>query len=92
MLRVTPHDQIVFNKQEDEFVGTFDITNIDAKPITYKIKTTAPEKFRVRPSTGILQANGSAAINVLLQPGHFSPWNRDKFLVMCMALGKFDRK
>lgn len=53
-----------------------------------QIKTTSPEKFRVRPSTGVLAAGSSANINVVLQPGHNMTLllNKDKFLVMCMEL------
>lgn len=53
-----------------------------------QIKTTSPEKFRVRPSTGVLAPGSSANINVVLQPGHNMTLllNKDKFLVMCMEL------
>ncbi|XP_055604265.1 uncharacterized protein LOC129752518 [Uranotaenia lowii] len=91
MLRITPQNTIVFTKSGTELVGNVDIENIDSKPITFKIKTTAPEKFRVRPSNGVLAPGGVASINVvLLQQGHqiaVNPAiNREKFLVMCMAL------
>jgi hypothetical protein len=41
MLRVTPNDIIIFTKSETEYVGTFDIINIGAKPITYKVSILA---------------------------------------------------
>jgi hypothetical protein len=51
------------------------------------VKTTAPDKFRVRPSSGTLSPNSSATINVVIQKGQqIHPVNKDKFLVMCMAL------
>lgn len=67
---------------------------IDTDPIFliflfhFQIKTTSPEKFRVRPSTGVLAPGNSANINVVLQPGHNVTLllNKDKFLVMCMEL------
>lgn len=37
--------------------------------IRKQIKTTSPEKFRVRPSTGILTPGSSTTINVVLQSG-----------------------
>lgn len=53
-----------------------------------QIKTTSPEKFRVRPSTGVLAPGASTSINVVLQQGHqITTLNKDKFLVMCMELG-----
>lgn len=53
-----------------------------------QIKTTSPEKFRVRPSTGILAPGAGTTINVLLQHGQHMTlvMNKDKFLVMCMEL------
>lgn len=53
----------------------------------FQIKTTSPEKFRVRPSTGILAPGANSVINVVLQQGHQMPvLTKDKFLVMCMEL------
>nr|CAD7398534.1 unnamed protein product [Timema poppensis] len=47
------------------------------------IKTTSPEKFRVRPSMGTLSPGVSISINVVLQPGYQVPGlSRDKFLIM----------
>lgn len=55
---------------------------------TKQIKTTSPEKFRVRPSTGILTPGNSTAISVVLQSGPNVQLllNKDKFLVMCMEI------
>lgn len=48
-----------------------------------QIKTTSPEKFRVRPSSGTLALGASVTIHVLLQPGYqLPPLTRDKFLIM----------
>ncbi|XP_063700496.1 motile sperm domain-containing protein 2-like [Culicoides brevitarsis] len=85
LLRVTPNEAIIFTKVENELYGQVQLTNIDFNPVTYKIKTTAPEKFRVRPSSGVLTKGGTQTINVIFNQGH--TWNRDKFLVMCMSLG-----
>lgn len=89
MLRITPQNTIAFTKSGTELVGNVEITNIDTKPVTYKIKTTAPDKFRVRPSTGVLAPSASATVNVVLQQGQtITTLSREKFLVMCMGLGK----
>lgn len=52
------------------------------------MKTTSPEKFRVRPSTGILKPGASITISVVLQQGHQTTLllSKDKFLVMSMEL------
>ncbi|XP_035785491.1 motile sperm domain-containing protein 2-like [Anopheles albimanus] len=87
MLRINPPNIIIFAKSGNDLVGTVEITNVDSKPVTYKVKTTAPEKFRVRPSTGVLLPSGTVTINVVLQHGQqVNIINREKFLVMCMGL------
>lgn len=91
MLRINPSDVIVLNKIEDsvegELKGSVNITCTSKYPITYKIKTTAPLKFRVRPSSGSLSPGCTATISVILQPGNkVSSSTKDKFLVMCTPL------
>lgn len=53
-----------------------------------QIKTTSPEKFRVRPSSGILQPSEQRQIIVILQPGYNvrGLLHNDRFLVMCLPL------
>ncbi|XP_053672555.1 motile sperm domain-containing protein 2-like [Anopheles nili] len=87
MLRINPQNIITFSKAGNDFVGSVEITNVDSKDVSYKVKTTAPDKFRVRPSTGVLQPSASVTINVILQHGNtIQTLNREKFLVMCIGL------
>uniref|UniRef100_T1GRB2 MSP domain-containing protein n=1 Tax=Megaselia scalaris TaxID=36166 RepID=T1GRB2_MEGSC len=80
MLRITPCDLIVFSG-DSEIHGSVEICCIGRESITYKIKTTSPEKFLVRPSSGILQPGTSAKINVTLQKNFdLVNVNKDKFL------------
>lgn len=37
MLRINPQETIIFHKNENEYVGTVEIINIDQKPVTYKV-------------------------------------------------------
>lgn len=88
MLRVYPQTIIAFTKSGNELIGNVEIHNNDQKTITYKIKTTAPDKFRVRPSSGVLVPGEGITINVVLQQGlQINTISREKFLVMCMPLG-----
>lgn len=55
------------------------------------MKTTSPEKFRVRPSAGCLPPGGKATISVTLLPGfQLGGLSRDKFLVMSMPVDSTD--
>ncbi|EEQ98483.1 Vesicle-associated membrane protein-associated protein B/C, putative [Perkinsus marinus ATCC 50983] len=51
--------------------------------VAYKIKTTAPRKYLVRPSSGLLSPGESADIQIILQPqtGDSSIDQHDRFLI-----------
>jgi hypothetical protein len=60
---------------------------IDIASCHPQVKTTAPDKFRVRPSSGTISPMASASINVVVQKGHqLTSMNKDKFLVMALPL------
>ena len=50
-----------------------------------QIKTTSPESFRVRPSSGLLKALSTTDVSVYLQPQVRSV-QHDKFLIMLMQV------
>lgn len=57
----------------------------------WQMKTTSPEKFRVRPSAGCLTPGNSTTISVTLLPGfQLGGLSRDKFLVMSMPIESVD--
>ncbi|PSN37774.1 hypothetical protein C0J52_15860 [Blattella germanica] len=76
-LKIDPPDVIYFSNKEDELTGS--------------IKTTSPEKFRVRPSTGVLAPSTFVTISVVLQPDfQFPTLSRDKFLIMNLPVDSAD--
>ncbi|XP_018572291.1 motile sperm domain-containing protein 2-like [Anoplophora glabripennis] len=83
-LKVTPSGIITFVKDGNELVSTLELHNSDSNShISYKLKTTSPEKFRVKPSTGCLAPGETAIVTVtLLQGFQLGGLSRDKFLVM----------
>ncbi|XP_005190834.1 motile sperm domain-containing protein 2 [Musca domestica] len=84
MLRVTPADYLQFT-HGDAKDCTLELACISSNPVTYKIQTTSPEKFRVRPRCGILYPGSTITVNILLKPEHsLSENGKDKFLIMCM--------
>ncbi|EFN78120.1 motile sperm domain-containing protein 2 [Harpegnathos saltator] len=88
LLSVEP-DAITFNKDGKEITGVIILKNITTdKTLSYKIKTTSPEKFRVRPSSGLLQPSEQKSIMVVLQPGYDvrGLLHNDRFLVMCLPV------
>ncbi|XP_065211892.1 motile sperm domain-containing protein 2-like [Planococcus citri] len=91
LIRVIHPDTVHFNWNGTEFVGSINVENISNKNVLYKIKTTSPDRFRVRPNSGFLQQGVSAKITVVLQNGYqIESIARDKFLLMAVVGGKED--
>ncbi|CAH2000838.1 unnamed protein product [Acanthoscelides obtectus] len=83
-LKVTPSGIVSFILSGNELVSTLELQNTDpSSHISYKLKTTSPEKFRVKPSMGCLAPGESATVTLTLLPGYqLGGLSRDKFLVM----------
>ncbi|CAG4952817.1 unnamed protein product [Parnassius apollo] len=89
MLRIVPNDTIVFKAEDDDISGQFTITNMDESVVSFKIRTTSPEKFRVRPSSGVLPSGVSQTILIVVQPGfQLRTITKDRFLVMSVQIPK----
>ncbi|XP_066154921.1 motile sperm domain-containing protein 2-like [Euwallacea fornicatus] len=87
-LAVTPSNIITFLRDGTELVSTLELHNTDpTAQIAFKLKTTSPEKFRVKPSTGSLKPGAKETITVALLPGfQLGGLSKDKFLVMSSVL------
>ena len=80
---------------ELKFIGPFKnvvsselkLTNPSDKRILFKVKTTAPKRYCVRPNSGIIEPNGQVVVLVMLQPFDYDPneKNNHKFMVQSMA-------
>ncbi|XP_037938002.1 motile sperm domain-containing protein 2-like isoform X1 [Teleopsis dalmanni] len=86
LLRVSPTDTLAFSTTNGN-ESVLDLTSLTNVPITYKIQTTSPEKFRVRPRCGVLNQGESVTVNILLKPDQTLAdgglkKEKDKFLVM----------
>ncbi|EXJ55083.1 hypothetical protein A1O7_08008 [Cladophialophora yegresii CBS 114405] len=68
-----------------EVTETLKLTNSNSQPVAFKVKTTAPKQYCVRPNSGMIQPNESVEVQVLLQAMKEEPpldaKCRDKFLV-----------
>lgn len=91
MLRLNPSSIIVFKSENDEISGQFTITNMDESAISFKIRTTSPDRFRVRPSAGTLPSGASQTVIIVVQPGfELRTLTKDRFLVMSVQIPKTD--
>ncbi|XP_023037517.1 motile sperm domain-containing protein 2 isoform X1 [Drosophila willistoni] len=84
MLQPVPAEFVNFNQQKE---ATLKLVSTAKTPVSYKIQTTSPDKFRVRPRCGVLDPQEVTEINIWLKQEHtLSEENKDKFLVMAMAI------
>ena len=67
----SPKQDIYLNKVpgENDPVDIVILKNTSDSNILFKIKTTSPEKFRVRPSMGTVKPGGIEAVRLYLQNG-----------------------
>lgn len=87
---------IIDPAQELKFRGPFtqpvtshmSLKNPTDKKIAFKIKTTAPKKYCVRPNCGVVEPKSSVEIAICLQPFVYDPneKNKHKFMVQSMVV------
>ncbi|KAK8728491.1 hypothetical protein OTU49_008978 [Cherax quadricarinatus] len=84
--------------QELKFKGPFTdvvtsqlkLTNPTDRKVCFKVKTTAPRRYCVRPNSGIVESHGSVSVAVMLQPFDYDPHekNKHKFMVQSLFAGE----
>lgn len=66
------------------------ITNVTSKRVAFKVKTTSPKKYCVRPSHGFIEANSVKEVQVILQAQREAPSSyqkcKDKFLIQAAVV------
>jgi hypothetical protein len=83
---LNPSSSLGFNRPLTTLVKrTLTISNPHAQPIAFKVKTTAPKLYCVRPNSGKIEPGTSTEVSVMLQPlKEEPPLNakcKDKFLI-----------
>ncbi|KAK4873428.1 hypothetical protein RN001_015457 [Aquatica leii] len=84
VLIIEPQNELRFRGPFNMPVTSYiKLTNPSDRKVLFKIKTTAPKKYCVRPNSGLLEANSNAEIAICLQPFVFDPAekNKHKFMV-----------
>jgi vesicle-associated membrane protein-associated protein A len=89
-------DQILVIDPANElkFIGPFSnvvtselkLTNPSGKKVAFKVKTTAPKRYCVRPNSGLIEPNAQVTVSVMLQPFEYDPAekNNHKFMVQSL--------
>ncbi|KAF8827639.1 hypothetical protein HHX47_DHR4000025 [Lentinula edodes] len=83
---LSPNNSLGFNRPLTTLVKrALIITNPHAQPVAFKVKTTAPKLYCVRPNSGRIEPGATAEVAVMLQPlKEEPPLNakcKDKFLI-----------
>uniref|UniRef100_A0A6G1SG24 Vesicle-associated membrane protein-associated protein A n=1 Tax=Aceria tosichella TaxID=561515 RepID=A0A6G1SG24_9ACAR len=69
ILQLNPASEIVFLGPFDRVVTSYlELKNPSGERVCFKVKTTAPRRYCVRPNNGTIEPNGKIRIAIMLQP------------------------
>ncbi|KAJ6639731.1 Vesicle-associated membrane protein/synaptobrevin-binding protein [Pseudolycoriella hygida] len=88
LLVITPQTELKFCGPFNQSITSYmNLKNPTDKTILFKIKTTAPKKYCVRPNCGTLQPKEMMDIAICLQPFNFdaNEKNKHKFMVQSLV-------
>lgn len=85
ILKIEPENELVFHGPFKDVVTTIlKLKNPSDQKVLFKVKTTAPKRYCVRPNCGIIEPDDSVNVAVMLQPFDYkdpTENRRHKFLV-----------
>lgn len=87
VLKINPPNELEFRGPFSQPVSSvMYLTNPSDRKVCFKIKTTAPKKYCVKPNSGVIDPDEKVKISVSLQPFDFVPQekNKHKFMVQSM--------
>ena len=85
LVSVTPEEITFPNVLNKEEVFMLKVKNTSAAAVAFKVKTTAPKNYLVKPSAGVIAVNGSMDIKITLNKQTSDPSsNNDRFLVQAV--------
>lgn len=85
LLDVSPAEELSFGSGENEKKCLIILSNVTKNQVAFKVRTTAPEKYRVKPSSSSCEPGASVDIVVSLHGGsQASP--QDRFLIMAAEM------
>lgn len=87
VLVLNPSNELTFTGPFTSVVSSeLRLANPSSKKVLFKVKTTAPKRYCVRPNSGVLEPNSQITVSVMLQPFDYDPneKNSHKFMVQSM--------
>ncbi|XP_038069486.1 vesicle-associated membrane protein-associated protein A-like [Patiria miniata] len=87
ILEIDPPNELRFRGPFTEVVSSeLKLINPSEKTVCFKIKTTAPRRYCVRPNSGIVGPKESVKVSVMLQPFEYDPNEKNKHKFMVQSL------
>ncbi|KAK4516644.1 eukaryotic translation initiation factor 3 subunit E [Mucor velutinosus] len=96
-IKLNLEDTIAFERPLTRVVKqNLTIQNPHDKPVAFKVKTTAPKLYCVRPNSDVIPPNGSIDVQIMLQAQREEPpldvKCRDKFLILSTYVNEVTEK
>ncbi|XP_068618086.1 vesicle-associated membrane protein-associated protein B/C isoform X3 [Battus philenor] len=91
VLTIEPQNELKFKVDfsglfEQGFTTYMRLTNPTTDTVLFKIKTTAPKKYCVRPNSGVLEPNSKVEIAITPQPVYLDPNEKHKHKFMVQSV------
>lgn len=87
VLLLEPQHELRFRGPFTEVVtSTLKLTNPSNSNVCFKVKTTAPRRYCVRPNSGVVHAGSSVNVSVMLQPFEYDPNDRSRHKFMVQSI------
>lgn len=87
VLLLQPEHELKFKGPfTDVVTTTLTLTNPSDRKVYFKVKTTAPRRYCVRPNSGVLDSGASVDVSVMLQPFDYDPNEKSKHKFMVQSL------
>uniref|UniRef100_A0A3Q3AS86 VAMP (vesicle-associated membrane protein)-associated protein B and C n=1 Tax=Kryptolebias marmoratus TaxID=37003 RepID=A0A3Q3AS86_KRYMA len=78
--------QLGFGPFSDVVTTNLKLSNPTDRNVCFKVKTTAPRRYCVRPNSGIIDAGTSINVSVMLQPFDYDPNEKSKHKFMVQSM------
>ncbi|CAI9571671.1 unnamed protein product [Staurois parvus] len=87
VLVLEPQHELKFKGPFTDVVTTnLKLMNPTDKNVCFKVKTTAPRRYCVRPNSGVIEAGSSINVSVMLQPFDYDPNEKSKHKFMVQSI------
>lgn len=87
VLKLEPSTELRFRGSFTAVVtANLKLTNPTEKKVCFKVKTTAPKRYCVRPNSGFVEPNGVVEVAVMLQPFEYDPKEKSKHKFMVQTM------